>query len=74
MSETRNELLHLLHYITSDSDKDVYLEMLLERFDIDLKRKKDTLENELKQVKEDMETLEFVKTKLNEYYNKEEDL
>ena len=65
MSETRNELLGLLRYVNSEDNKDIYLSCLLERFEIDLKRKKEDLQNELKQVNSDMETLEYVKEKLN---------
>ena len=66
MSETRNELIYLLKYVDSASDKDIYLSCLLERFEEDLKRRKEDLQNELKQVDSDMETLDYVKGKLQD--------
>lgn len=64
MSEIRNELIYLLKYVNSDNDKDIYLSCLLERFGEDLKRKKEDLQDELKQVERDMETLDYVKEQL----------
>lgn len=65
MSETRNELLGLLSYVKNTDNKDFYLQMLLERFYYDLKRKQEDLESELAEVKSDMEVLEYVKKELN---------
>ena len=65
MSEIRNELLNLLHYIQSEEEtKTVRLEMLLERFEIDIKTQLEDLERKEKKLKQDLEVLEYVKKEL----------
>ena len=65
-NEIRNELIYLLKYIDSNDAKDIYLSCLLERFEEDLKQKKEDLEYQLKTIDRNMETLKYVKEKLQE--------
>ena len=66
MSEIRNELIYLLKYIDSKDCKEIYLSCLLERFEEDLKRQQEDLQDKLKQVERDKETLDYVKNNLKE--------
>lgn len=67
MDEIRNELLNIRNYaLAKEEEKRAWLEILLERFEIDLKRKKEDLENELKHINENTELLELVKNQIKE--------
>ena len=66
--EIRNELLRILHLMKSE-DKDFELELLLERFEIDIKRQLEDLQNKEKELNDNLQTLEFVR---NELLNKKE--
>lgn len=70
-SEIRNELLNLLHYVTMKENNEIYLDFLLERFEIDIKRQLEDLEYQKKQLLDNLETLKYVKEKISFY--KEED-
>lgn len=64
MDEIRNELI-VIRNLKKNKDKtqnESYYDLLLERFEIGLKRKKEDLENELKHVNENIELLEIIKT------------
>ncbi len=66
-NEIRNELLGLLSYVKSkDEDKDIQLDILLDRFEIDIKRKLEDLEYEKRELKDNLRTLEYVKEQLKE--------
>jgi hypothetical protein len=67
MDEIRNELLNIRNYaLAKEEEKRAWLEILLERFEIDLERKKEDLENELKHVNDNLELLELVKNQIEE--------
>ena len=64
MEEIRNELINidiLNKKMKKKEDTKFYFELLLERFEIDLKRKKQDLEHELEQIKDNLILLEQVK-------------
>ena len=64
MDEIRNQLLlirSLKKSIEKNDDIDFYFMQLLERFEIDIKRKKEDLEHELEKVENNIEVLEIVK-------------
>lgn len=64
MDEIRNQLLlirSLKKSIEKNEDIDFYLMQLLERFEIDIKRKKEDLQHELEKVENNIEVLEIVK-------------
>ena len=64
MDEIRNELI-VIRNLKKNKDKtqnESYYDLLLERFEIGLKRKKEDVENELKHVNENIELLEIIKT------------
>ena len=66
MDEIRNELICIrnLKKNKDQSQNELYYDLLLERFEIGLKRKKEDLENELKHVNENMELLEIIKKEI----------
>ena len=66
--EIRNELLRILHLMKSE-DKDFQLELLLERFEIDIKSQLEDLQNKEKELNDNLQTLEFVR---NELLNKKD--
>lgn len=64
MNERRNQLLYILKLSQTDEDKELYTELLLERFDSDIKRRLKDLEYEKKELEENLETLAYVRSKL----------
>lgn len=65
MNEIRNELLNIYNYAKADDkDKDLRLDMLLERFEIDIKRQLEDLHNKEQELKSNLETLEYVRNEL----------
>lgn len=66
MNEIRNELLTLLNMEKNGEDnKRFYLELLLERFEIDIKRQLEDIQYKEKQLKDNLETLKYIKEELN---------
>ena len=63
MNEIRNELLTILS-LEKNNNRSFYLELLLERFEYDLDDKEKDLEYKLKEVRENKETLKFVRQEL----------
>ncbi len=68
MDEIRNELIAIrnLKMNKDETQNELYYDLLLERFEIGLKRKKEDLENELKHVNDNLELLELVKNQIKE--------
>ena len=69
MDEMRNQLLlirSLKKSIEKNDDIEFYFMQLLERFEIDIKRKKEDLEHELEKVENNIKVLEFVKKEVLE--------
>lgn len=66
MNEIRNELLTLLN-LTKTNDKKFYTELLLERFEIDIKRQLEDIEYKQKALQENLETLNYVREELNKF-------
>lgn len=64
MNEIRNELLTLLN-LTKTDDKKLYTELLLERFEIDIKRQLEDIQYKEEQLKDNLETLKYVREELN---------
>lgn len=67
INETRNELLTLINvakYRKDDENSKFYINLLLERFEYDLKDKLKDLEYETQQVKDNLKTLEYVKEEI----------
>lgn len=65
MNEIRNELLLIKDLIKADDkDKQFQLEWLLERFEYQLKEKRKDLNNELREVEDNLKTLEYVRKEL----------
>ena len=65
----RNQLLlirSLKKSIEKNDDIEFYFMQLLERFEIDIKRKKEDLEHELEKVENNIKVLEFVKKEVLE--------
>lgn len=69
MNEIRNELLILRNIIKKDNNKTtekiIDYSMLLERFKIDLDRKKEDLQHELKSINDNIEILENILKETN---------
>ena len=61
--EIRNELLGILSLMKYDKEQ-WRLEMLLERFEIDIKKQLEDIEYKQKELKDNLETLEYVKKEL----------
>ena len=66
MNEIRNELLTLLT-LTKTNDKKFYTELLLERFEIDIKRQLEDIEYKQKELRENLGTLYYVREELNKF-------
>lgn len=66
MNEIRNELLTLLN-LTKTNDKKFYTELLLERFEIDIKRQLEDIQYKEEQLKDNLETLKYVREELNKF-------
>lgn len=68
MDEIRNELIAIrnLKKNKDNTQNNLYYYLLLERFEIGLKRKKEDLENELKRTEENIELLKTVKKEVLE--------
>ena len=66
MNEIRNELLTIMHLgLIKDKDDQRYqMEYLLERFEIDIKRQLEDIEYKKKELENNLETLKYVKEKL----------
>ena len=65
MNEMRNELLNLLHYIKSPEDiKQIRLEMLLDRFEYDIKDQLNDIEHKKRELEDNLETLQYVRKEL----------
>lgn len=64
MNETRNQLLYILKIVQTKEDKELYTELLLERYEIDIKRRLKEIEYEKQELEDNLETLEFVRKKL----------
>ena len=64
MNETRNQLLYILKIAQTKEDKELYTELLLERYEIDIKRRLKEIEYEKQELEDNLETLEFVRKKL----------
>ena len=63
MNEIRNELLTILS-LEKNNNRSFYLELLLERFEYDLDDKEKDLEYKLQEVRNNKETLKFVRQEL----------
>ena len=64
MNETRNELLQiksLIKAIERNDDVNFYINYLLDRFEIELNRKKADLKHELNEVRDNLEILKNVR-------------
>lgn len=64
MNETRNELLQiksLIKAIERNDDVNFYINYLLDRFEIELNRKKADLQHELNEIKDNLEILKNVR-------------
>ena len=69
MNEIRNELIHIRNLkkkIEKGENLTLYFDLLLERFEIDLKRQKEEKENELKYINENLELLKIIKSEVEE--------
>lgn len=64
MNEIRNQLLYILKIAQTTEDKEMYTELLLERYEIDIKRRLKEIEYEKQELEENLETLEFVRKKI----------
>lgn len=64
MNEIRNQLLYILKITQTTEDKELYTELLLERYEIDIKRRLKEIEYEKQELEENLETLEFVRKKI----------
>ena len=64
ISEIRNELLCILALLQDDKDKDFKANMLLERFEYDIKRQLEDLECKKNELKNNLELLNYVKEEL----------
>ena len=64
MNETRNQLLYILKIAQTTEDKELYTELLLERYEIDIKRRLKEIEYEKQDLEDNLETLAFVRKKL----------
>ena len=64
MNEIRNQLLYILKIAQTTEDKEMYTEFLLERYEIDIKRRLKEIEYEKQELEENLETLEFVRKKI----------
>lgn len=64
MNETRNQLLYILKLTQTTEDKELYTELLLERYEIDIKRRLKEIEYEKQELEDNLETLAFVRKKL----------
>lgn len=66
MNEIRNELLEILQMEkeTNEKDKKLRLELLLERFEYDIKDKLEDLERNKEELEGNLRTLEYVKKEL----------
>lgn len=64
MNEIRNQLLYILKIAQTKEDKELYTELLLERYEIDIKRRLKEIEYEKQELEDNLETLEFVRKKI----------
>ena len=64
MNEIRNQLLYILKIAQTTEDKEMYTEFLLERYEIDIKRRLKEIEYEKQELEENLEKLEFVRKKI----------
>jgi len=66
MNEIRNELLTIMHMelIKNKEDRQLQLSMLLERFEIDIKRQLEDIQYKEKELLDNLETLKYVREKL----------
>ena len=64
MNEIRNQLLYILKITQTTEDKELYTELLLERYEIDIKRRLKEIEYEKQELEDNLETLAFVRNKL----------
>ena len=65
MNEIRNELLLLLSYATKDENKEFYLREILERFQYDIERQLEDLSYKEKELKQNLELVNYVRKELN---------
>lgn len=67
MNETRNQLLNFrsIELSKNEQDKNIYMQMFLESYERELQRKKETLQEELKEIENNMKLLQIVKKDLN---------
>lgn len=65
MNEIRNELLTILNMEKNgEDDRKFYVDLLLERFEFDIKRQLEDLQNKEQELKGNLETLECVRSEL----------
>ncbi len=65
MNEIRNELLTILNMEKNgEGNRKFYLELLLERFEYDIKRQLEDIEYKQKELQDNLKTLEFVRKEL----------
>ena len=62
-NEIRNELLGILSLMKNE-DKDFRVSMLLERFEIDIKRQLEDLEHKKKQLEDNLQLLDYVRKEI----------
>lgn len=61
--EIRNELLGILSLMKNE-DKDFRVSMLLERFEIDIKRQLEDLEHQKRTLEDNLKTLDYVRKEI----------
>lgn len=67
-NEIKNELNLLLQYVKSkDEDKEFYLKWLLERFEEDIKRQLEDIEDKQNQLKHNLEMVDYVKKEYEKF-------
>ncbi len=65
INEIRNELLIIRSLqLGKEEDKKIYLEQLLDRFQYDIERQLEDLKYKEKELKENLETLEYVRKEI----------
>ena len=66
MNEIRNELLGLLSYVNSkEEDKKIMLDMVLDRFEYDIKDQLKDIEYKKQELENNLKTLEYVRNELS---------
>ena len=67
-NEIRNELLYILNMQKSkeEKDKNFYLEMLLERFEYDIKDQLEEEQRKIEKLEDNLKVLDYVKKQLKE--------